>query len=301
MTAIIEAMRRCLEASKPAVLVRVTEALGSTPREAGAAMVVTLGTSLGTVGGGALELAGIRRAREMIAAGGTTATLAVPLGPRIGQCCGGHVTLALTEVDHAALGAEIAAEAERKTLCPSVTIFGAGHTGRALAHALAPLPLNVRLLDTRLDALGDLPVEIETRAVAVPEAEVAVAPSGAAFLVMTHDHGLDFLIATAALERGDAAYVGMIGSATKRETFRRHLAAAGRGALIGGLTLPIGGAAIRNKRPEVIAALTAAELVVTLLGRAEEKPALSFAGTGSQCNSELIDLVLPKARNVSAS
>ena len=99
----------------------------------------------------------------------------------------------------------------------------------------------------------------------MPEAEVESAPRRSAFVVMTHEHSLDFLIAGAALARADAAYVGMIGSATKRERLRRHLEAAGRGpARSMRLTLPIGGAALRDKRPEVIAALTAAELATCL-------------------------------------
>ena len=118
---------------------------------------------------------------------------------------------------------------------------------------------------------------------------------------MTHDHALDFLIAAAALGRGDAAYVGVIGSATKREKFRRHLREAGSEHLIEQLVLPIGGAGVRDKRPEVIAALTAAELVRTLLGKAEEKMSIALATGTSQCNSELIVPVQPKGRHVRAS
>ncbi|MBC8129717.1 MAG: xanthine dehydrogenase accessory protein XdhC [Rhizobiaceae bacterium] len=305
VTDLIAPLRSHLSSGEPAVLVRVTKALGSTPREAGAAMLVTWDMSIGTVGGGALELSGIDRARAMIAAGESEAVLAVPLGPRIGQCCGGHVTLALSSVTEALVAEEIVAEAERRALRPAVLIFGAGHTGRALASALAPLPLRVRVVDTRRDSLAGLPEEVEIVAAALPEAEVDAAPAGTAFLVMTHDHGLDFLIAAAALSRGDAAYVGMIGSATKRETFRRHLVDAGLADVFGGLTLPIGGSAVRDKRPEVIAALVAAELVVALLSparskRTEEKQALPFAGGASQCNSDASDFPLPKAAHASA-
>jgi xanthine dehydrogenase accessory factor len=92
----------------------------------------------------------------------------------------------------------------------------------------------------------------------------------------------------------------MIGSATKREKFRRHLVEAGEGHLIDGLTLPIGGGRVRDKRPEVIAALTAAELVVALFAKAEEKLGSGFATGTSQCNSELT-VPQPKARNARAS
>ena len=290
-----------LGAREPAILVRVTAALGSTPREAGAAMVVTRETSAGTVGGGALEKLGIERARAMIATGEAKATLAVPLGPRIGQCCGGHVTLALVAVDAALIAAEEARERLLQDDRPAVLIFGAGHTGHALARALALLPFRVSIVDTRPDALADLPATIEARALALPESAVAEARPGTAFLVMTHDHALDFLIATAALGRRDAAYVGMIGSATKREKFRRHLRDTGAEPLIDRLVLPIGGPAVRDKRPEVIAAMTAAELVLTLLGKAEEKIATALADGTSQCNSKLIASDQPKGRHVRAS
>jgi xanthine dehydrogenase accessory factor len=221
--------------------------------------------------------------------------LAIPLGPAIGQCCGGHVTLTLTRLDAGLLAAEVAAEQVADANLPAVLLFGAGHTGRALALALLPLPFRLCSVDTRREAFADWPGGGETRVAALPEAEVATARPGSAFLVMTHDHALDFLIAAAALRRGDAAYVGMIGSATKRETFRRQLSEAGEGALIEGLTLPIGGAAVRDKRPEVIAALTAAELIAALLSKAEEKLGSGFSTGTSQCNSERIEPE-PKAR-----
>ena len=102
---------------------------------------------------------------------------------------------------------------------------------------------------------------------------------------MTHDHSLDFLVAAAALARPDAAYVGLIGSATKRERFRRHLAAEGREAEIARLTLPIGGSTVRDKRPEVIAALAAAEIAACLFSAQQEKMTDRFAATGAGCHS----------------
>ena len=96
-------------------------------------------------------------------------------------------------------------------------LFGAGHVGKALARALAPLPLRVRWIDGRADAFPD-------PAIAGPEvvvserllAEVEAAPAGAAYLVLTHSHALDSMICAAALQRGDFAYLGLIGSRTKR-------------------------------------------------------------------------------------
>ncbi len=270
MTRLLAAHRAAVEHDAPAILVTVEFALGSTPREAGARMLVTAGDVSGTIGGGRLEFDAIDTARRMIAAGVAEGARDVPLGPEIGQCCGGRVGLSFRRIDGAGLAALADEEERRRDGCPPVLIFGAGHTGRALAQALAPLPLAVSLVDSRPETLHELPEAVRCVAAAVPEAVVDEAPAGAAYVVMTHDHSLDFLVAASALARNDAAYVGMIGSATKRERFRRHLAQEGRVSDAGRLTLPIGGSALRDKRPGVIAALTAAEIATCLLKHQEE-------------------------------
>ncbi|ORE93891.1 xanthine dehydrogenase accessory protein XdhC [Aurantimonas sp. 22II-16-19i] len=270
MTTLHDTARAALAEAQPATLVTVETALGSTPREAGACMLVTAGTVSGTIGGGRLEFDAIDKARRMIAAGEAAGTSDVPLGPELGQCCGGRVGLSFRRVDDKVreeLGK--AAELERQ-IRPAVLIFGAGHTGRALAAALAPLPLAVSLIDSRPDTLAGIPEDVRCVAAAMPEAVIEDAPPGAAYVVMTHEHSLDFLVAAAALARADSAYVGMIGSATKRARFRRHLAEEGRESDEARLTLPIGGAALRDKRPAVIAALAAAEIATCLLKHQEE-------------------------------
>lgn len=285
MAGLSSLVRQTLDKGAPAVLVTITRAFGSTPREAGAAMLVTPSQLAGTIGGGRLEFDAIERARAILVSGETEAAMDVALGPAIGQCCGGRVELSLRRADEALLSELETLEAREKAARPLALIFGAGHTGRALASALALLPVRVRLVDSRLETLAGLPEAVEIVAAALPEAEVAAAPEGTAFVVMTHEHSLDFLITAAALARGDAAYVGMIGSATKRERFRRYLVEEGRDADIARLTLPIGGAALHDKRPEVIAALTAAELAVCLLSDQQEKLIDRFAARNGRCHS----------------
>ena len=112
-----------------------------------------------------------------------------------------------------------AAEAEDAQR-PHVYIFGGGHVGHALAAAFALLPVRAVVVETRADALDGMPAGVETRLTPVPEEMVREAPAGSAFVVLTHDHALDFLIVAEALKRDDAAYVGMIGSKTKKATFR---------------------------------------------------------------------------------
>ncbi|MFD2238386.1 xanthine dehydrogenase accessory protein XdhC [Aureimonas populi] len=290
----LAALRKALSAGEAAVLVTVARAQGSTPREAGAAMLVTAGGQTGTVGGGALEMEAILEARRMLAAGESASALDIPLGPAIGQCCGGRVALALERAGPALLRRmEAGAQAERAGR-PVILLFGAGHTGQALARALAPLPFNLTVIDTRPERLAELPAGIARRATPLPEAEIDKAPPGSGFVVMTHDHALDFLLTARALERADPAYVGMIGSATKREKFRRHLARTGSSASIDALTLPIGGHTLRDKRPEVIAALTAAELLVRLAPL--ENRCTAFARVEMQCDKDSSDGQNPLVR-----
>lgn len=252
-----------LQAGEAAALIRVTGVQGSAPRETGAAMGVSANDLFGTIGGGALEAEAIRAARLMLDRRDRSLDLDQPLGPEIGQCCGGRVQLRITQVDEEMIADMQAGEAKAADNQPSVLIFGAGHTGGALARALAPLPLSVAVIDQRADWLARLGTTVKPIETALPEAEVAAAPPGAAFIIMTHDHGLDFLIAEAALARGDAAYVGMIGSASKRAKLIADLRQ--RGIASDHLICPIGGAGPRDKRPEVIAAITAAEIAAALL------------------------------------
>src|SRR3546814_2831524 len=101
----------------------------------------------------------------------------------------------------------------------------------------------------------------------MPEALVADIPAGGAAVILTHDHALDFLIAREALARPDLPYVGMIGSATKRATFANWLKREGADPrLTDRLVLPVGGSAVKDKRPAVIAAMVAAELLAALNG-----------------------------------
>ncbi|PKA41297.1 xanthine dehydrogenase accessory protein XdhC [Rhizobium sullae] len=246
------------------ILIDVVGTQGSTPREAGAFMLVSENAAWGTIGGGQLEFMAIRNARELLAGGGSK-VMDIPLGPEIGQCCGGRTQLRFRRVTDelmAELGARQAEETERR---PEVYLFGAGHVGHALAAALAPLPLSVMVVETRTEELANLPAETKTRLMAMPEALVKEMPGGSAVVILTHDHSLDFLIAREALERTDLAYTGMIGSATKRATFANWLMReGGERSLLDRLTLPIGGSAVRDKRPEVIAAMTAAEILTAL-------------------------------------
>ena len=248
-----------------AVLVRVTDVRGSAPREAGTTMAVAPNAIWGTIGGGRLEYEAVAAARRMLQESigpHDRHVIDRPLGPALNQCCGGRVKLELRLAS--ARDAERAKESERAAWAshPPVIVFGAGHVGQALARALLPLPLRTLIVDERSDAIQGLPEGMDWTLTALPEAVVANAEPGTCFVVMTHSHALDFEIARAALARGDAAYVGMIGSLTKRARF---LSAAAREGMVRDvaerLICPMAPHARRDKRPEVIAAFVAAEVL----------------------------------------
>ncbi len=275
-------IRTFFRENRDAVKVEIVVADGSTPREKGAWMLVSPAASFRTIGGGQLEYMAMDHARTMLREGGDADRIAVPLGPEIGQCCGGRVELDMTRIGEELAG-KLIAELDRDLAGqPHVYLFGAGHVGNALARALALLPVRTVLVDTRAGEIENAPGEVETRLTAVPESIVREAPAGSAFVVLTHDHSLDFLIVSEALGRRDAAYVGMIGSKTKRATFRNWYLKRndGREDMLKRLISPIGGSNPNDKRPAVIAGLAAAELIEAVGGRDVERTANEVAAAG---------------------
>ena len=222
-------------------------------------MLVSARDTLGTIGGGRLEHLCVERAREALA-DGHDASLDVPLGPEIGQCCGGRVALRIS-LDTSGAKAREAAE---RAAWPHVYVFGHGHVGRALMPLLEPLPLHAHSVETRPDFARD------GAAVALPETVIDAAEPGSAFVFVTHDHALDYLLVDRALGRDDAAYIGLIGSETKRATFASRFVRDGHAPeRFEQVVCPIGrlGGAIgsNDKRPAVIAAFVVAELTAALL------------------------------------
>lgn len=260
---------------------------GSSPREVGASMLVWDRGQSGTIGGGALEFEAVGKARAMLAVGGR-AVERVALGPSLGQCCGGAVTLwtevfaavpkavagvvargvgemplAVKRVLAAARGqgvkpapglvagwlVEPVAEAERQ-----VWIWGAGHVGRALVAVLAPLPgIAITWVDTGPERFPEVIPEGVTPVWAErPEALVAHAPGAAEHLIVTYSHALDLELCHRLLGRG-FGWLGLIGSATKWARFRSRLKDLGHsGPAIGQIVCPIGDVSL-GKHPQAIA------------------------------------------------
>jgi xanthine dehydrogenase accessory factor len=163
-------------------------------------------------------------------------------------------------------------------------LFGAGHVGRAIVRAVEPLPFRITWIDSRAGAFPDgPPPHIVTLPSSAPPTEVDGAPTGAFYLVMTHSHPLDLDICARVLERGDFAYLGLIGSETKRARFASRLRAIGIPApTLARLTCPIGIPGIDGKEPATIAASVAAQLLIVAGQRhqAAGRPVARIVGSG---------------------
>jgi xanthine dehydrogenase accessory factor len=245
---------------------------GSSPREVGAAMLVWADGQSGTIGG----------------------------GPRLGQCCGGAVTLlteVYDEVTVEALSGEVIARATDDSTMPLAVkrllvatrgkgathtpqlvqgwmvepvaratrilwVWGAGHVGRALVAVLAPLPgVEITWVDTARDRFPKaMPEGVTPVWTTRPEALADHAPQEAEHLIVTYSHTLDLELCHRLLRRG-FLWLGLIGSATKWARFRSRLAALGHpGEEIARITCPIGDIGL-GKHPQAIAVGVAVQLL----------------------------------------
>lgn len=253
-------------ADEPAVLVSISDARGSVPREPGTWMAVFAQGEVGTIGGGRLEWEALARARGLLGqAAAEPVEQHITLGPSLGQCCGGRLALRFEPV--VAADVEHLAQRLRQTWQP-VALFGGGHVGRAIVQALAPLPFAVTWIDSRDEVFpADVPDTVVTEyADPVQDALRDVVP-GAFVLIMSFSHAEDLDVVAACLrrqrERGDLPFVGLIGSRTKWASFRNRLRDRGFGdAELDRVTCPIGLPGITGKAPAVIAAAVVAQLLL---------------------------------------
>ncbi len=202
------------------VLVVLAEALGSTPQDAGAKMLVTAaGVHTGTIGGGKVEAKAIDLAAAMLARGDVAPQFANwALKGDVGMTCGGSVKLYFEP--HAAGGAGAAWP---------IWIFGAGHVVQALVPVLAPLDCQLTVVDPRAEWLDRLPRARNIRYVHTEDAAslVPTMPGDAFLLCLTKGHASDRPVLQRALAERNFPFVGVIGSDSKAEVLRREMVAAG--------------------------------------------------------------------------
>jgi len=299
------------------------------PRAVGAFMRVDAQTVDGTVGGGHLEFQAIARARDWLRSPdvmgyapadmrrvdasdierdhiATSSSSAhpwplswrqrCPLGPSLGQCCGGVVWL-----DYVWIASDADWRPWADRLAPPrlpVAVFGGGHVGTALIRALAPLPFAVHWIDSREGFSSQpsaalvqdrLPGVVVREEIDPVEDAVAGLPEGTRVLIMSFSHAEDLQVVRACLTRnrrtadGEGAsraesgaseasvtvarkvplpFIGLIGSKKKWARFRHRLSEYGfDDQALGEVTCPIGLPDIAGKEPEVIAASVAAQLL----------------------------------------
>jgi xanthine dehydrogenase accessory factor len=277
-------------ASDDAVLITIDSFEGSSPREVGAWMLVLAGEVLGTVGGGNLEHQAIAHGRDLLTKCArepvpllTSQTLAgdkvvladelrrYPLGPTLGQCCGGVVHLKFSYIS---AQDAIKREAALAIICWArdlnafkVALFGGGHVGKALVNVLGTLPCAITWVDSRDEIFPeDVPSHVQCEHSAPVHAAVNDVPAGSYVLIMSFSHAEDLDVVAACLmrlrEKNDLPFIGLIGSKTKWATFRNRLEERGFSASeIARITSPIGINCITGKEPEVIAVSVAAQLL----------------------------------------
>jgi len=142
-------------------------------------------------------------------------------------------------------------------------LYGAGHVAQALIRLMSELPFEVTWIDSRAELLpAPLPDNVHPLCVRTPTNTVSSAPAGTRFLVMTHDHGLDYALCRKILERNEFTWLGLIGSKSKGARFRSRLARDGIAAdTIARLISPIGVEGVNSKWPAAIAVAVAAQLL----------------------------------------
>jgi xanthine dehydrogenase accessory factor len=291
----LTALRDAVERLGPVVRVLVSRTAGSVPRVAGTSMVVSATAQEGTIGGGALEFEAVRIAREVLGVGGMRHVV-IPLGPGLGQCCGGSVTLVWERFEAGCLPGAVpyarllaGAGAMPNKLAARVAamragadpvevegwlieaaplprqplwVWGAGHVGRAIVGVMGPLPqYAITWVDARAEAFPNaMPERVLTVVAAEPAVLARFAPRDAEHLILTHSHETDLAICHALLGH-EFAGAGLIGSATKWARFRGRLAALGHSpARISAIACPIGDPAL-GKHPQAIAVGVTAALL----------------------------------------
>lgn len=246
------------------ILVTVLEHKGSVPRDAGTKMIVTRRELYATIGGGHLEHLATKMAREMLMNLGKgqsdnqTHIERFNLGARLGQCCGGMATLSFEPIgfnQH------------------HLVLFGAGHVAKSLVNIMQTLPFKITWVDEReAEFPAQLAPNVHKLVSDDPVGEIKHMPANSYYLVMTHNHQLDFDLAREILTQDRFSYFGMIGSQTKRKKFDLRLAHRGfESDTIEKMQCPIGLSMVKGKHPAEIAVSVAGELIAHYQGQALEQ------------------------------
>ena len=236
---------------------------GSVPRDAGTFMLITSKYLFGSIGGGQLEYSVIQKAKkflnekEMI----NNEIINIPLGPAIGQCCGGYAQVKITKYDNGLQS--LKNEKLKINKLDNLYIFGAGHVGQELSSKSVDLDFNVHLIDSRNEYLK---IQNEKEIIPIfttfPWMIVKNLPKKSYYIVLTHSHDYDFKIINEILNLNTFQFIGLIGSKTKGKRFSNRLVKLGHNQyLINKIECPIGLKNITSKKPGEIAISIIARLL----------------------------------------
>ncbi len=303
----IDQIHASLDEDKGICRVVVADTKGSSPRSAGAEMFVTCDQIWQSIGGGQLEFEAISIARNQFKKAEKTGFYrhwqSFALGPNLGQCCGGHVTL-LFEVFLPQIKAELPdAEQVRQKGCVhhkdatkicsaaelpvtiasqdkqtgslftpacrpvhALYLYGAGHVGRQVMAATALLELERCWIDTEK---ARFPEQTSSDIQIIPAKNMAIiarhAPQHAIHIVMSYAHHLDEEIVHAVLQQDNFYRLGLIGSRTKAQRFKKALLKRGiREEQLAKLICPIGLPDIQDKSPGHVGLAVAGQIAVWL-------------------------------------
>ena len=256
---------------KAYVIATIVGVTGSTPRNSGTKMVITHDDIFDTIGGGHLEHKVIKHAHQLLMAGDDCQQLEhFQLGAQLGQCCGGNASVLFESFSASGV---------------NIMLFGAGHVGKALMPILAGLPCSITWVDSRAEQFPDDSGNYHNVTTLVsdnPAEEVSLMPANSYYIVMTHNHQLDFEISHNILKRADFAYLGLIASETKWRRFQqrfqhRDIAK----SLVEKMNCPIGLPQVQGKLPMEVAVSVAGE-IIQLYQAALASQALANPGANKQ-------------------
>jgi len=237
---------------------KIISSEGSIPSEAGNYMLISEEDIFGTIGGGRLEYFIISKARKLLKKNiKKSETLSIPLGPGIGQCCGGYVQIQLI---HYTNGEE---SLENSIENSNLFIFGAGHIGQALSLKSLDLNFNVHLVDSRKNfLLMSEYKDIDYIFAKEPWKLIKNLSVDSYYIILTHSHDFDFKIINEILFYNSFKFLGLIGSKTKKNKFTKKLKKNGHNQnLIDLIECPVGLNINHTKEPNEIAISIIAKLI----------------------------------------
>ena len=231
---------------------KILDVKGSSPNNIDDIILISQDTIFGTIGGGNLEYLVIDEAKKILDKKVKNKILSIPLGPGIGQCCGGYVQIELSL--HKNSKDALENESLKKNIKPNLYIFGSGHIGQAIISKLENINFNTFIIDSREDYLNMTNIkDINYLLSKKPWEIVSKLDDNSYFIVLTHSHDFDLKILNAVLKKNNT-FVGLIGSLTKKKRFYKRLINNGHNkSIVEKIECPIGIDIGNSKDPNEIA------------------------------------------------